>query len=107
MNTKSKHNRMHRLKARDGVNCHICSLPMSFKAVDGGLNISASIDHISKNNKYDPDYQKLAHRWCNSRRANDGITPELVVLCRTQIELDLVKYKSQFHHLKIYAHPAH
>ncbi len=100
MNTEQRHRRVRRLKLRDGGLCHICGLPMAFRYVDGGMNISASIDHVSALDR-GPTGQKLAHRWCNSHRQNNGITPELVDKCRAIIELELEKHKDKYEFLRI------
>ncbi len=96
---RQRQSRLRTLRERDGDICHICKLPMSFRKVDGGLAITASIDHLSVE---DRTAQALAHRWCNSHRQNNPITPELIAACRAQIEPVLAKYWRYEKHLREY-----
>jgi len=85
MTLRQRQSKLKALKLRDGPLCHICGLPMNFRTVDGGLSITASIDHVEDGGL------RLAHRWCNSYRQNNAITAELIAACKAQIEPALAK----------------
>ncbi len=103
MDTRGKHIVVGKLEGRDGPLCHICELPMSFRYVSGGLDITASIDHLSPTRPRSNTIGglKLAHRWCNSRRQHEPITPELVGVCQERIKPILEQYRKQSKFLKI------
>jgi 5-methylcytosine-specific restriction endonuclease McrA len=74
---KSSRKVLERLALRDGGLCWICSLPMVFDRVDGGLCVSASVDHIIPKRlggTNDQHNLRLAHRRCNQNRDSGAIT---------------------------------
>ncbi len=103
MDTRGKHILVRKLEGRDGQLCHVCGLPMSFRYVSGGLDITASIDHLSPTRPRSSSLGglKLAHRWCNSRRQHEEITPALVEVCAGRIKPILEQYRHQSKFLKI------
>lgn len=79
---RKQYERIQFLKERDGRNCHLCGLPMWFRApIVSGIMYkhpcSPSVDHIvpraHRGPKSDPGNQKLAHKWCNHARGTMAV----------------------------------
>ena len=67
------------IRVRDGENCGICGLPVLFD-VPPLHPAFASVDHVeprARGGKNCPDNLRLAHRWCNMKRNDDGPATKL------------------------------
>lgn len=72
--------RIMRLIQRDGVNCHLCRLPIfcwwARAKRERFHNLAPSIDHViprALGGRYDLANLRLAHRWCNTYRGTAPI----------------------------------